>query len=153
MDTLIRDLQQYTDQIWLTEPQDIANMKRRNVDNGKNFSVFCYCNGHIESAATAVYEFYRYGCAAKGDLATFRLVAASECRRFSVIFGVYYDMHDLSAFLQRAAEAYEQAPDFEAFAALSQVLQHYLVCMAFWVDTSIPWDTVSQAFSQLVAQQ
>ena len=148
--SLISDINAYVEAHRLKEPADIGEMKKKNVSIAKEFPVYVYCSGHIENIATLIYDFYLRAKRQEGDLETVKSIAAEEAERFSEIFGVYYSMHDLSGFLKRSAVAYREAADFAALTELSQILQHYLVLMSFWVDTAIPWDKVNDAFHEIV---
>ncbi|MBQ7758886.1 hypothetical protein [Anaerotignum sp.] len=152
MSHLLKEINAYTQEHWLKEPADIAKMQEKNVSISKEFPIYIYCSGHIENIATLVYDFYLRAKEEKGDLETFKDIAAEEADRFSEIFGVYYSMDDLSGFLKKSAAAYREAKDFAEVRELSRILQHYLVQMSFWVDTAIRWDKVSEAFTEILHQ-
>lgn len=150
---LLSEIDLALDKIWLDQPADIQKMLSRNVDNGKNFSVWTYCYGHTEALAATVYNYYLWGKQHKGDLDTIKMIAAEEMRRYAGIMKIYYYMDNMSGLLEKAAAGYEQAESYEDFALLSRTLQHYLVQMSYWVDISIPWDKVSAAFSKIMKEQ
>ena len=150
---LLTEINLALEKIWLDQPADIAKMLSRNVDNGKNFSVWTYCYGHTEALASVGYTYYLWGKQHKGELETIKTIATDEMHRYAGIMKIYYYMDDMSGLLDKASEAYAQVESYEEFALLSQTLQHYLVQMSYWVDMSIPWDKVSAAFSQIMKEQ
>ena len=53
-------------------------------------------------------------------------------------------MHDLTATLAEAADAFDAATSFEEFAKLCRYLQRYLLQLSFWVDMELPWAEVCE---------
>jgi hypothetical protein len=149
MSVLTDEINAYVHQYWLTEPGDLANLRKKNNEIAKEFPVYLYCSGHIENIATLIYDFYLRAKRCDGDLETVKSIAAEEADRFSEIFGVYYNMDDLAGFLKRSAAEYREVKSFQELEELSRILQHYLVLMSFWVDLAINWSEVNDSFHKI----
>lgn len=132
-----------TQAIWLDRPADVDRMVGRNFDTGKEFSVWAYSWGYLSNLGDLMYEYFQVGNAGEGDLATLKMLAARQCRRYAESFEHSAHMSDCYTLLREAAEGFEAVGSHEAFAKLARTLQRYLMQLSFWVDIELPWAEVS----------
>ena len=140
---LLSKISAATQGIWLDRPTDVDRMVGRNYDTGKEFSVWAYSWGYLSNLGDLMYEYFQVGNAEEGDLATLKMLAARQCRRYAGNFEHSAHMSDCYTLLREAADGFEAVSSHAEFAQLARTLQRYLMQLSFWVDIELPWAEVS----------
>ena len=130
------------------EPADIARLRERKLDTGREFSVWEYTIGYCMNLADVASVLRdQAGCAARGeepgDIATLARTMERLCTWYAGQYETTGKMVDTEAILARCAELFTEVDDAEVFCDLARGLERYIVQLMFWVDRQLPWSAVS----------
>ena len=146
-------IEEATKAIWLEQPEEIRRMLQRNVEINKNFSVWTSCNGRVESLNASLYSYYVQIEKGEAELSFWKRLLSAEMKNYGQIMDSFYYMGETARLLKLCAQAYECVENREQLLSLTESLLFYSAQIAYWVDMSIPWDAVSDAFAQIMKEQ
>lgn len=145
---LARGLRELADEMVCNEPGDIARLRARKTDVGREFAVWEYTVGYCMNFSDQLSLLRAQAGAAErgeepGDLATLARTAERLCAWYAGSFDVTGKMDDAVAIIGRCGQCFPTARTLAEFGDLCRGLERYLVQLLFWVDRQIPWSAVS----------
>lgn len=145
---LARLLRELADEMVCNEPEDMARMRARKTDVGREFAVWEYTVGYCMNFSDQLSLLRAQADAAErgeepGDLATLARATERLCDWYAGSFDVTGKMDDAVAIIGRCGRCFPTARSLAEFRDLCRGLERYLVQLLFWVDRQIPWSAVS----------
>lgn len=141
-------LRALADEMVCSEPEDMARLRARKTDVGREFAVWEYTVGYCMNFSDQLSLLRTQADAAErgeepGDLATLARAAERLCGWYAGSFDVTGKMDDAVAIIGRCGQCFPEARSLAEFRDLCRGLERYLVQLLFWVDRQIPWSAVS----------
>ena len=136
--------------LWNTKPAEIDNIFKRNVKNGKHFSVWVGAYQEIEVVCRNAYNFVAWGQQEKGDLDTLKMIASESIKANAGSFRVSFGMGEFADLLQKVGDAYLECKDYAELVELSKKIHLYGSRMFYWLDSMIPWAKISENFNAIM---
>lgn len=148
---LVRELEAYSNEMWLNQPKDIDRMLSRNGACGSNFTIIMFARTDAQSASNTLYQLYSLAQSEEGDLETLRRFSAELLSFLGMRVKNYYSMDTTHVLSLRSAVLVRQAKTYQELAEILRAIQRYYGQLAYWIDFAMPWKGLSEEYDRLIA--
>jgi hypothetical protein len=135
--------------IWLTEPADIARLRKKKGARGQGASAVLYAAMKLGQLVTFLNHLREVARKGGVDLGTMKAVAAPLLEFYANTYGGFYQMIDTAAVVRQAKTALEEVKTLEEYVTLTGELSLYVGRLDYWVDLLIPWAKFGEVYERL----
>ncbi len=148
-ENIIGEFNKCIEDAWLNQPEDIKRMLAFNDETNRNFAVALYANGFFDNNAEALYSYYLFAKAGKGDFETFQNIVVHYLEYLSSTTKTDYHMIDVGELLSKCANVFRGIDNYEQAVQLLLSVQKYFVRLFYWADLAMPWSAVSDTYNRM----
>lgn len=149
---IVKEVEQYVHEHWLTEPQDMERFANRNIEQKRNFATTVLAYGDVEGSCFTLYTILSMMKQKSGDITTLKQMAIDNMEGNSEAWVTNYYFEDGPKLLKKSAEALKKSSDEQDIYDIIQAVQHYYVRMTYWLDDYIPWSKLSEVHHKIKAK-
>ncbi len=134
--------------IWLTEPADIARLKKVKGARNQGASAVIYAAMKLGQFVVLLNHLREVARNGGVDLGTMKAIADPMLEFYASTYGGFYQMTDTAAVVRKGRSALADVKGLDEFVALTGELSLYVGRMDYWVDLLIPWAKFGEVYEQ-----
>ena len=146
MSDLVQKVRQKREDIWVDEPQEVrdAFLKSKGV-GGSSFFPCLYGDFEIRGCHHVLYNLRHTMQNAEADFRTIKMLTQNFLMAFLLCLS-WPKLHDSENFLRGISEELMTIESGEEFIEFLEELMFYIGRLNYWVDQSMPWYEIVQAY-------